>query len=243
MERLASGVRSWSGVLLAGSTLIGGVALAAGLALTYLAGGSAVSPSDFPVPTPGLNRQLEPGLYRAEATLGGVTFHADDGWRVVRYEPDVLVLSRTGPPLGLVGLYRLQAVSDTGCASDSMRPVGRTPSAVAEWLTEVVFLEASVPGTVNIRGRTGIKVDSTVRQLGRGACAGQHASQVLVLRAGDSNLFAAPGDRMTFLILDDGGTPAAVVEHADAAHAGAFPSVARELVETIEFGADPAAPE
>jgi class 3 adenylate cyclase len=234
---------SWRRLLLAGSTLIGGVALAAGLALTYLAGGSAVSPSDFPVPTPGLNRELEPGLYRAEATLGGVTFHAEAGWRVVRYDPDVLGLSRTEPPLGIVGVHGIRVVSDSGCPNGATRAIGQTPEAIAEWLTEAKFLESGPPDAVNIRGRTGIEVQATVLPIERGACGGRDPDQVLVLHAGDTDLYADPGDRMEFLILDVAGSPITIVEHSAAADAASFPAVARELVETIEFAADPVAPE
>jgi hypothetical protein len=242
-EPAAPRTRSWSRVLLAGSTLIGGVALAAGLALTYLAGGSTVAPRDFPVPTPGLNRELEPGLYRAEATLGGITFHADDGWRVVRYDPDVLGLSRTEAPLGLVSVQRIQAVSDTGCPGASMRPVDQAPETIAEWLSEAEFLAAGPADAVNIRGRAGIEVESTVVPAERDACEGDDPTEMLVLHSGDTDLRAAPGDRMTFFILDVGGTPVTIVEHSNAEHAAAFPSVARELVETIEFAADPVVPE
>lgn len=228
---------AWRRLLLAGSTLIGGVALAAGLALTYLAGGSAVSPSDFPVPTPGLNRELEPGLYRAETTLGGVTFHAEAGWRVVRYDPDALGLARTAPPLGIVSVHGIENVSDTGCPDAPTRPIAQTPAAIAAWLTEAEFLESGPPDAITIRGRTGIEIQATVLRIERAVCGGRDPARVLVLQAGDTDLSANPGDRLAFLILDVDGTPITIVEHTAASDAAAFPAVARELVETIEIAA------
>jgi serine/threonine-protein kinase len=188
------------------------------------------TPSDGPAdPSP-----LAEGRYRFTNFRPTLEFDVPDGWAATRDYTDGAELS-TG--MGSIDLALAQVFYEKPCTNSGTILLGNDPNDLIRWVQSNPALDAGDPVPVVIAGRTGVRIDATVREVPPGTCPEEFTSpRVILFPIAADTFFAFPGERATFIALQIPDSPSLLIySGSDAAQAEAHEAAVTPWLESLEF--------
>jgi len=178
-------------------------------------------------------------------SYGRLTYAVPDGWSNTVDGPDGYFLTRPGKPDGggiLAFSTALAASQSVSCPGTVEPGVGKTATALANWLTALPGLVTSAPKSITVGGLSGTTVDVSISPSWTRACPYSEGKPYVPLFTNGNPTdnfdwgLASGGEMRLFLLdLPDGRTMLIDVESPDASIFDALLADATPVIETFEF--------
>ncbi|HEX8025273.1 MAG TPA: hypothetical protein VF484_03620, partial [Candidatus Limnocylindrales bacterium] len=176
---------------------IGGIRLFSSLgAPAASAGASGSAAAAEPTAQPVVMGPLVIGAYAPRSFEPAFTFAvADTGWTANRDVPGLFSLIREGAPRGGLVFARVQEVVTSPCVGGDVAATAPIAGDTITLMQAVPHLQVSDVRPITVAGIAGQQAEITVSEAAQAACGGLAGGDIAILRAGDEDWSASPGER------------------------------------------------